>query len=65
VAEPPFRLPPSDADERFAPLGCPAALAAFLASFSFARLRSSALRALISAMRSAMGTSNRCFGLLA
>src|SRR5688500_9065221 len=42
----------------------PAALAARRASFSFARFRSSALRARISAIRSAIGTSNRCFGLL-
>src|SRR5688572_10245766 len=62
---PPFRLPASDAAGRLAPLACPAALAAFLACFSLARLRSSALRARISAMRSAIGTSNRCFGLLA
>jgi hypothetical protein len=42
-----------------------AALAARRASFSFARFRSSAFRARISAIRSAIGTSNRCFGLLA
>jgi hypothetical protein len=40
-------------------------LAAFLASFSFARFRSSAFLARISAMRSAIGISNRCCGLLA
>src|SRR5215218_4966556 len=62
---PPAGLPPSFAAGRAEPRACTAALAAFFASFSFARLRSSAFRARISAMRSAIGTSNRCFGLLA
>jgi hypothetical protein len=59
---PPGRRSPVDGG-RAADLPCPAALAAFRSAFSFARRRSSALRARISAMRSAIGTSNRCFGL--